>query len=274
MSTVTVTKTLAAKFIDPAPGEETPAGWFRALISVYGVTDHEGDVVEPGAFRKTILEWELAKGTKTMPVVWSHQYFDLKSFLGVMTRLESTDEGLIMEGVIDLDTEEGRRIYKLMKDGVITEFSWSGMVREYELIEDDDSWWPSIKIKDVDLWEAGPCFKGANPETELLSVKADGRVTGQLTRDKGRALTKAGRDRLAAVQKTIETILAADIAEENPAAKEAPPPPAEPAGEAPSAGQAAEDHQQEKDSTTPGSPGGDDTVSRALLELITTASSD
>jgi hypothetical protein len=41
----------------------------------------------------------------------------------------------------------------------------------------------------MDLWEAGPCFKGANAETELLSVKSDGSLSGALlARKEGRVL--------------------------------------------------------------------------------------
>jgi hypothetical protein len=93
------------------------------------------------------------------------------------------------------------------------EFSISGLVREYELIkgeDDEDLWFPPMRIKDIDLWEAGPCFKGANANTELLSVKAlnasvpllkEGRVLAQKHVDALKdAHTKLG-DIIAAVEK-------------------------------------------------------------------------
>lgn len=178
---------ISKSFSATAESTDVP-GEFVALVSAFGVTDSQGDIVEAGAFTKTLAEWVLKD--RPIPVVWSHDFKDPDSILGQYVESKETEAGLLLRGKLDLDHERAARVYKLMKDRLIVEFSISGRVRDYEIIEsdDEDSWWPSIKIKDIDLWEAGPCFKGANPETELLSIKSDGRLTGSV-----RTIAKEGR---------------------------------------------------------------------------------
>nr|WP_256127731.1 HK97 family phage prohead protease [Arthrobacter sp. SDTb3-6] len=159
-----------------------------ALVSAFGNEDSQGDIIQAGAFTKTLAEWTLKD--RPIPVVWSHQFTDPESILGKYVEAQETDAGLLLKGQLDLDHPKAARIHKLMLDGLIVEFSISGQVRDYELIKSDgeESWWPSLLIKDIDLWEAGPCFKGANPDTELLSIKSDGRLTGAV-----RTVAKEGR---------------------------------------------------------------------------------
>lgn len=223
MDPVLISKTFLAK----AEATSTP-GEFIALVSAFGNEDSQGDIVEKGAFTKTLAEW-IIKG-RPIPVVWAHQFQDPEMFLGKYTAAEETDAGLKLTGMFDLDHPKAARVHKLMQEGLIVEFSISGMVRDYELIEidDDDSWWPSMVIKDIDLWEAGPCFKGANDQTELISVKTDGRLTGSLGRMKaGRVLAQKHVDALTeAHQKLGEVLAAAETApsSDDDAAKAAAPP--------------------------------------------------
>lgn len=198
MDPITLHKTFAAKAAATGmPGE------FTALVSAFGNEDSQGDIVEKGAFTKTLGEWR-AKG-RPIPIVWSHQFDDPENFLGEYTSAEETDEGLLLTGQLDLDHPRAARVHKLMQKGVIAEFSISGSVRDYELIEkdkDEDAgdedffagWFQPMRIKDIDLWEAGPCFKGANPETELISVKQDGtRPEAILTRSQWETVQLAAR---------------------------------------------------------------------------------
>lgn len=190
------------------PDEET--GVFEAMVSVFGNKDHHGDIVEQGAFTRTLAEWVLKE--RPLPVVWSHKVSDVESILGKYLEAKEVDEGLYVKGQMDLTHAKSVRVFELMKQGLVSEFSWSGEIREYELIEDEDSWWPALKILDVDLWEAGPCFKGANPDTELLSIKSDGSMAGKLrdiAQDKAGAarLSKTNRDVLQKARDLITGLL-------------------------------------------------------------------
>ena len=169
--TRTVQKTYGAAFDVPTDTTTHQPGYFKALVSVFGNTDSYGDIVVRGAFAKSLAEWQ-EKNTP-IPVVWSHDFRDVDSIIGEYLGMKETEKGLEVEGQLDLDHPRAARIYTLMQRGLITEFSWSGEVVTYELIksEDPDDFWPGLKILDVDLWEAGPCFKGANPDTTLIEIK-------------------------------------------------------------------------------------------------------
>lgn len=143
-------------------------GTFEALVSVFGNVDSYGDVVLAGAFADSITE----RGDKPFPVLWAHQFNDDTAFLGEMFAKE-TAEGLVVTAEF-LDTPRAQNIRRLMEKGLVTEFSWSGRVTEGAWVETEDEFY--YEIRKVDLWEAGPCFKGANPETELLSVKSADRA--------------------------------------------------------------------------------------------------
>lgn len=203
---VQVLKTFTAK-VDASAKDGDAPGTIRALVSAFGVEDSAGDIVEAGAFTKTIHEWALKEG-RAIPLVWSHQFRDVDNILGEITEMTETEKGLEIVATFDLDQPRAKRVYELMQRGLIAEFSWSGLVREYELIEDDDAWWPSMKILDVDFWEAGPCFKGANPDTELLSIKADGTIGGLLREKAGRVLSQPNYDALKSAYEAIGEVLA------------------------------------------------------------------
>jgi HK97 family phage prohead protease len=174
MEPILLSKTFSAKAEATEGGSP---GEFEAIVSAFGNEDSQGDVVEKGAFTNTLEEW-IEKG-RPIPVVWSHQFHDPENFLGKYVDAEETDAGLKLKGLFDMEHPKAARVHKLMKQGLIVEFSISGRVRDYELIKDEDadeddfwaSWFAPMRIKDIDLWEAGPCFKGANPDTELLSIK-------------------------------------------------------------------------------------------------------
>lgn len=209
MDPITLHKTYAAK----AAATATP-GEFTALVSAFGNEDSQGDIVEKGAFTKTLEEWR-AKG-RPIPIIWSHQFDDPENFLGEYTAAEETDEGLQLTGQLDLDHPRAARVHKLMQKGVIVEFSISGSVRDYELIEKDDEddnedffagWFEPMRIKDIDLWEAGPCFKGANPETELISVKNnDGGTEAVLTKRQWEALRPLKKEGRVLAQRHVDAL--------------------------------------------------------------------
>lgn len=167
-------KNYTAKAVTAEGGE----GVFKALVSVFGNEDSQGDIVEKGAYADTLKAW--SDKERPIPVLWSHDFGDPDSILGYYTKAEETDAGLEMTGQLDMDHPKAARVHKLMKQGLITEFSMSGLVTDYDEIreksedadDDDPGEFKGLKIKAVDLWEAGPCFKGANPNTTLLSVKS------------------------------------------------------------------------------------------------------
>lgn len=164
-------RTLNKAFTTKAtPTEGGRPGEFTALVSAFGVKDLHGEVVDHGAFTQSLGEWA-AKGGN-LPVIWSHQWGDPDSFIGEYPDAEETEDGLLLRGLLDVeDNKRAARVYDLMRKRRVVEFSIGGGVRDWELVEPSDSD-PVLHLTNIDLWEAGPCFKGVNPGTELQSVKA------------------------------------------------------------------------------------------------------
>lgn len=149
-------------------------GTFEALVSVFGNTDLDGDVVARGAFTKT-----LADGPK--PIVWSHDW--LLPPIGETIEASETDEGLYVKARLFIAPEEdhatARQVYTAMRAGALKEFSWGGRVTEETRRENQDGTITWI-LNEIDLVEYGPCLKGANPATQLIGVKS-GRPDEQVT---------------------------------------------------------------------------------------------
>jgi HK97 family phage prohead protease len=144
------------------------SGTFEALVSVFGNVDLVGDRVMPGAFSKTLERWR--ETGDPLPIVLSHRWDDVMSHIGVADPKDvvETDDGLLVKGRLDLaDNEVARQVYKLLKRRSLKEFSFGYTVNEERVAKDGAN-----ELLDVDLVEAGPTLKGANPLTELRAVKS------------------------------------------------------------------------------------------------------
>lgn len=89
---------------------------FSGYGAVFGNIDKYGDVIERGAFAKTISEF---KASGKWPAMlsqhggWGVTAKDMTP-VGVWTEMKEDDHGLYVEGVL-ADTERGRELYTLMK---------------------------------------------------------------------------------------------------------------------------------------------------------------
>lgn len=149
-------------------------GQFTALVSVFGNVDSLGEVVMPGAFTDTLAQWQ-AKGDP-IPVVWSHQWSDPMSHIGEMLEAKETDQGLEVTAQLDMSNPTAVQVFKLLKDRRVTEFSYAGEESDFKVVDSPEG--PIIQVGKVDLIELGPCLKGANPATVLMSTKSQDE-TGQ-----------------------------------------------------------------------------------------------
>lgn len=80
-------------------------GVIRGFASTFGNIDLGGDVVEKGAFKRTISQ---SKGF--WPILADH---DPTKHIGWNLRAEETDKGLYVEGQIDLNTQAGKEKFSL-----------------------------------------------------------------------------------------------------------------------------------------------------------------
>lgn len=154
------------KALGDAPGSE--AGTFEAIVSVFGNVDLGGDVVQPGAFEKSLAEWRAAGDP--IPVIWSHDWEDPYAHIGGVdpNLAEETDAGLKVVGTLDVQTNPfAAQVYRLLKERRVKEFSFA-----YEVNDSEDQ--DGVRnLRELSIIEVGPTLKGMNPATQLLAVKAD-----------------------------------------------------------------------------------------------------
>lgn len=145
------------------------AGRFTALVSVFGNIDKAGDVVMPGAFRRTLAEWR-QKGD-ALPCVWNHDHSDPFSHIGSVTDATETAEGLVVEGQLDIaGNPKAAQVHRLLRGRRIRAFSFAYGVKSARPGERNGL--RVNELHDLDLLEVGPVWQGCNPDARLLDVKA------------------------------------------------------------------------------------------------------
>lgn len=141
-------------------------GEFVGHASVYGVVDSYNEIVEKGAFSRTLER----KGGKA-PLLWQHNPDDP---IGI-NELDDTDEALITKGRINLDVQRGREAHSLLKMGAV-----QGLSIGFQTVK--DAWDGAVrKLKEVDLWEVSVVTFPANPMSNVTAVKR--RMNGGLSLD-------------------------------------------------------------------------------------------
>lgn len=100
-----------------ADGDTAP-GVFEGYGAVFGNIDSHGDVIEPGAFAKSLLERERA-GRGLPPMRKMHGLNNLDP-IGVWEKMAEDTNGLQVKGrLIGLDTEWGKINYAQLKEGAL-----------------------------------------------------------------------------------------------------------------------------------------------------------
>ncbi len=149
--------------------EQETEGRFEAIVSVFGNEDRQGERVVEGAFVKSLAQWQ-ASG-HPIPIIWSHQWGNPEAHIGSARPedvVEVSGKGLKVAGAIDLDDRFSAKVFKLMKQGRVKEFSFGFAVRKQRRAKDGVN-----ELLELDLIEVGPTLKGVNPSTELLAIKSE-----------------------------------------------------------------------------------------------------
>jgi len=133
----------------------------KRQISGYAATwdlDQVGDVIHPGAFKKTIGERMIA-----VKVMRNHT-----TLIGKPVEMFEDSKGLATVAYIS-DTESGEETLKLARDGVLTEQSIQFNIPQSKSNIDGGG---IRHIHEVKLYEFGPVDFPANSAAKILSVKS------------------------------------------------------------------------------------------------------
>lgn len=173
-------------------GDEGEAGrTFTGYGAVFGNLDSYGDVIEKGAFSKTIRE---AKKTGNYPAMlmqhggWAMTADDLTP-VGIYTELDEDDIGLKVEGVLAKSqrAEEALELLKMKPRPALNGLSIGYRAKKFTVGTKPEE--PRRTLHEVELVEISLVTFPANPKARIGSVKSGGGLT---IRDAEGALREAG----------------------------------------------------------------------------------
>lgn len=146
-------------------------GIVTGYFSVFGNKDSDGDIIVPGAFKKTLMENGPESEGKRIKHLLQH---DTDRPLSKPHVLKETSYGLYFESKIS-NTSYGRDTLILYEDGVIDEHSIG-----YQVIKNDEKT-DGNHLLELKLWEGSTVTWGANSLARVTGMK--GEVTQEIFDD-------------------------------------------------------------------------------------------
>ena len=135
----------------------TDQGVFSGMASVFGNKDLGGDVVEPGAFTRTLSH----KGGE-VPILFSH---DTTQPIG-LGRLKEGPRGLEINGELVMESSKAREVYALMKKGVL-----KGLSIGYDTVKDQIV--NGVRhLQELKLYEVSVVTFPMNEMAQIFDVKS------------------------------------------------------------------------------------------------------
>ena len=151
------TMTFAAEVKAVSDGEGV--GKITGYGSVFGNVDSYGDVVERGAFTRSLKE-------RGLPVMlWQHNQDEP---IGVWTKATEDEHGLLLEGEINLKVQRGIEAYELAKQG-----AFKGLSIGYYTVGSNTDKDGLRHLTDLDLFEVSAVTFPANRAANITGVKAE-----------------------------------------------------------------------------------------------------
>ena len=144
-----------------ADGEE---GQIFGIAAGIGNKDHMDDIIEPGAFKRTIDARDLDK--RPFPILNQHQR---DAGIGATTAIEEIKKGLRVAGQLVMDIQLARDVFALIKAKVVTGLSIGFRIPKGGAEWDQDS--GVRRIKEINLLEWSPVTFPANEQARLTGTK-------------------------------------------------------------------------------------------------------
>lgn len=136
-------------------GEISEEGKFEGWLTKYGEEDLVNDIVEKGAFNKSLSK------KKVYPLLWNHTPHEP---IGV-SRLEDREEGVKVYGELELNVQRAKEIYSLIKKGVVNGISYGYIPRKVSYSGDKRI------LKEIDIFEVSLTVFPAHPSALITEVK-------------------------------------------------------------------------------------------------------
>jgi uncharacterized protein len=138
-------------------------GTFTGVASVYDVEDMGGDIVEKGAFKKTIAE------NPSVPILWQH---DQSEVIG-MGEVKEAGNKIMLTGKLDLEDEMAQKAYRKLKSKLVKGLSigFQSIKSKWEEIQEGDAHRYIRRIQELKLWEVSVVTFPMLPQAQVTSVK-------------------------------------------------------------------------------------------------------
>lgn len=145
-------------------GDIEGEGIFRGYASTFGNIDEYNDIVERGAFARTIKN-----RLGDISVLWNH---DASEPIGYPLKIIEDKKGLFVETQLVLDLPQGEQTFTRIKHGLVKRlsigFSADPKKQRFETAKSK-----TIRhLQDIDLWEYSPVTFAANRRAKITSVKS------------------------------------------------------------------------------------------------------
>lgn len=135
-------------------------GFFSGYGAVFGNKDSHGDIIQRGAFAKSVQQHK-ARGTRPK-MFWQH---DMSKPIGRWTDFEEDDTGLRMEGKLNMNVQQGREAYHLLKDEDI-----DGLSIGYRTIREEQKDGANL-LHELGLVETSVVSLGSNDQALVSAIK-------------------------------------------------------------------------------------------------------
>lgn len=135
-------------------------GTFEGIANVLGVEDLGGDIIERGAFQKTIAD------NPIVPVLWQHKPDEV---IG-QGEISEKSRNVLIRGKLDLDDPTGAKAYRKLKNKLVRGLSIGFTATKYR--------WQELKgrtvrmVEEVRLWEVSIVTFPMNEGAMVTAVKS------------------------------------------------------------------------------------------------------
>lgn len=169
------------KEVKMAADDSSNVGEFSGYASVWGSVDLGGDMIERGAYTKTLDEWH-NKGQLPQLLY----YHNDQIIIGDWLEMREDDKGLFVKGRLwvkgDLRIESAVMAYNVLRGTSVKGLSIGYRARDYEIQEQIDG--SQIRLlKEIELFEVSIAPYSMEPKAKVHAVKS-------LTDEDGQILTK------------------------------------------------------------------------------------
>ena len=144
-------------------------GIITGYASTFGNIDSYGDVIEPGAFDKTLVD---EFGTGQVKLLLNHNWYEVRDNVAIITDAKVDNYGLFIQAEYAIDDKEMIEvIVPRIKKGIIDAFSIGFYVRDARYPDEDEHSEADRFIKDIKMREISIITFGANDKAKITAVK-------------------------------------------------------------------------------------------------------